>query len=226
MNELLNIFKQTVYRDLIIARRSLREVSNPMLFFILVVTLFPLAISPDPNLLRIIAPGIIWIAALLANLLALDRLFREDFATGTLEQMVLSPYPLTFLLFAKITAHWLLTGLPLLIITPILALMLHLPNSELGALLLSLLFGTPILSFLGSIILALTLGLPNGNILLSLLLLPLYVPVLIFGAGAAIAAGNHLPVSGDLALLAAFCLAAMTISPFVTATTLRLGLSM
>ena len=210
-------------RDLQIAIRKRSELLNPILFFILVVSLFPLGIGPEPRLLGEIAPGIIWVAALLATLLSMERLFRSDFEDGALEHLLLSPHALSLLTLAKVLAHWLVTGLPLILVSPLLGVLLHLPAEAIRVLPLTLLLGTPILSLLGAVGVALTVGLRRGGVLLTLLVLPLYVPVLIFGTAAVAAAGAGLPVSGQLALLGAMLALALTLSPLATAAGLRIS---
>ncbi len=221
MQAFLSIFK----RDILLAFRHRSELANPMLFFVLVISLFPLALGPYPEILQQVAPGVIWVAALLATLLSLERLFREDFMDGSLEQMLLSHHSTVSLVLAKILAHWCITGLPLLIIAPLLALFLGLPSFSWGGLLASLALGTPILSFVGAIGVALTLGLHRGGILLSLLVLPLYIPVLIFGTGVVDAARMQLPFSGQLLLLAAMLVLAMTLTPLATVMALRISVA-
>ncbi len=210
-------------RDLQIAIRKRSELLNPILFFILVVSLFPLGIGPEPRLLGEIAPGIIWVAALLATLLSMERLFRSDFEDGALEHLLLSPHALSLLALAKVLAHWLVTGLPLILVSPLLGVLLHLPAEAIRVLPLTLLLGTPILSLLGAVGVALTVGLRRGGVLLTLLVLPLYVPVLIFGTAAVAAAAAGLPVSGQLALLGAMLALALTLSPLATAAGLRIS---
>jgi heme exporter protein B len=212
-------------RDLQLAFRRRSELLNPVLFFVLVVSLFPLGIGPGPQTLALIAPGVIWVAALLATLLAMERLFRADFEDGSLEQLLLSPHPPALLALAKVLAHWLTTGLPLLLASPLLAVLLHLPAEAGGALLLSLLLGTPALSLIGAIGVALTVSLRRGGVLLTLLVLPLYVPVLIFGTAAVAAAATGLPYTGQLALLGAILVLALTLAPLAIAAGLRINLS-
>lgn len=216
-------FRGVLHRDLQLAIRSRSELINPILFFILVVSLFPLGIGPGPKLLAEIAPGVIWVAALLATLLSMERLFRTDFEDGTLEHLLLSPHGLSFLVLAKVLAHWLVTGLPLILISPLLGVLLQLPGGALPMLALTLLLGTPILSLLGAIGVALTAGLSRGGVLLTLLVLPLYIPVLIFGTSAVAAAAAGLPASGQLALLGALLVLALTLAPFATAAGLRIS---
>src|SRR5690606_21407854 len=204
-------------RDLLLAFRHRGELVNPLLFFLIVVTLFPLGVSPDKVLLRQIAPGVIWIAALLAALYSLENMFRSDFDDGSLEQMALSPYPLSLLVLAKVTAHWLVRGLPMLLLAPLLGLFLVMPASAMGVLVLTLLIGTPLLSLIGSVGVALTVGLRRGGLLLSLLVLPLYIPVLIFATNAVSAAAAGMPVTGQLYFLAAMLVLALTLVPLAAA---------
>jgi heme exporter protein B len=195
-----------------------------VLFFVIVVSLFPLGVGPDPALLRMIAPGVIWVAALLASMLALHRVFAADHADGTLEQMVLAATPLGVTVAAKVAAHWLASGLPLVLIAPLLALQFDLDQKSLGTLVLSLALGTPVLSLIGAIGAALTLGLRGGGALLSLLVLPLYVPVLIIGAGAAESVAAGLGGQAQLLLLAAFLVMAGAFAPWATAVALRISM--
>ncbi len=194
-----------------------------MVFFIIVITLFPLGVGPEPNLLARIAPGIVWVAALLAALLSLERLFRDDFVDGSLEQMLMMPTPLPVLAFAKMVAHWVLTGVPLLLISPLLAILLSLDWQTWQAVVLTLLIGTPTLSFLGAIGVALTVGLRKGGVLLSLLILPLYIPVLIFATSAIDAASLGMAFNGQLALMGAMLVGSATLAPFAVAASLRIS---
>lgn len=216
-------FITVLKRDLSIAIRHRGDIFNPLLFFVMVITLFPLGIGPEPNTLTKIAPGIIWVAALLSSMLSLERLFKADFNDGTLEQMLLSPQPLPILALAKVIAHWLLTGLPLVIIAPLLGLLLNLESNAYTALLLTLLVGTPVLSLLGAIGVALTVGINKGGVLLSLLILPLYIPVLIFATSAIDAAGMSLPYSGHLAIIAAMLVGSLTLAPFAIGAALKVS---
>ncbi len=216
-------FALIVKRDLMIAFRHRDDIINPLLFFVIVVSLFPLGIGPESTTLSRIAPGIIWVAALLATLLSLDRLFKSDYADGSLEQMLLSPHPVFILVIAKIFAHWLLTGLPLILIAPLLAVLLHLHESSYGALMLTLLLGTPVLSLLGAIGVALTVGIKKGGVLLSLLVLPLYIPVLIFATSAIDTAAMNLPYNGQLAIIAAIFFASLTLAPFAVSAALKVS---
>lgn len=221
----MKIFWLLLKRDLTLAYRHRADSANPPLFFIIAVSLFPLSLSPEAKILQLIAPGIIWVVALLAALLALDSLFRSDFEDGTLEQLLLSPYPLPFLVMAKVLAHWLVTGVPLILLAPFLGVLLFLPTPAMPTLILTLLLGTPILSLVGAIGVALTVGLRRGGVLLSLLILPLYVPVLIFATHAVHVASKDLPVSGQLFALGALLSLALTLAPLATAAALRISLS-
>lgn len=204
--------------------RRKSEVLTALFFFIIVVSLFPLGIGPEPALLKKIAPGILWVAALLSTMLSLNRLFATDHADGTLEQLVLSPTPLGLLVAGKIMAHWLTSGLPLVLLAPVLGLQFDLEPSALGVLVGALLLGTPLLSLIGSIGAALTLGVRGGGVLLSLLVLPLYIPALIFGAGAVEAHISGLGASGHLSLLAALLALAAFFAPWATTAALRISL--
>ncbi|MEG3112594.1 MULTISPECIES: heme exporter protein CcmB [unclassified Pantoea] len=215
---------RVIQRELRIAFRSGAEVINPLWFFLIVITLFPLGIGPDPQQLARIAPGVAWVAALLASLLALERLFRDDFMDGSLEQLLLLPTPLPLTVVGKVIAHWLVTGLPLIVLSPLAALLLSLDFRGWSAMALTLLLGTPTLSFLGAIGVGLTVGLRRGGVLLSLLVLPLAIPVLIFASAAIDAAGQGLPISGYLAILGAMLVASATLAPFATAAALRITL--
>lgn len=212
-------------RDLLLAYRHRGELANPPLFFALIVTLYPLGVSPEPELLRGIAPGVIWIAALLAALFSLENLFRADFDDGALEQLLLSPYPLPLLVTVRVFAHWLVSGLPLLLLAPLLAVQLGLSAPAIGALEATLALGTPLLSLIGAIGVALTVGLRRGGMLLTLLVLPLYIPVLIFATGAVGAAGSGLPIGGPLYFLAALLVLALTLAPPAIAAALRLSVN-
>ncbi|ARJ42899.1 heme exporter protein CcmB [Pantoea alhagi] len=215
---------RVISRELRIAFRSGAEIINPLWFFLIVITLFPLGIGPEPQLLARIAPGVAWVAALLSSLLALERLFRDDFNDGSLEQLLLLPSPLPVTVLGKVIAHWLITGLPLLLLSPLAALLLSLDFNGWRALALTLLLGTPVLSLLGAIGVALTVGLRRGGVLLSLLVLPLAVPVLIFASAAIDAASMGLPISGYLAILGAMLAASLCLAPFATAAALRISL--
>ncbi|MCI7353344.1 MAG: heme exporter protein CcmB [[Actinobacillus] rossii] len=218
------IFLEIIKRELRIAMRKQAEILNPLWFFLIVITLFPLVVGPDPNLLGKIAGGVAWVAALLSALLSFERLFRDDYIDGSLEQLMLMPQPLALTALAKVIAHWLLTGVPLILLSPIAALLLSLEIHIWWALVLTLLVGTPILSCIGAIGVALTVGLRKGGVLLSLIILPLFIPVLIFSASVLDAATLHLPYSGQLAILGAILAAAVTFSPFAIAAALRISL--
>jgi len=218
-------FMVLVRRDLVLAIRHRAEIANPLLFFILVTSLFPLGIGANPKLLVAVGPGIIWVAALLASLLSLDSVFRSDFDDGSLEQYLLSSHPVSVLVLAKIIAHWLITGLPLLLVSPLLGILLGLPSEAIQVLFITLLLGTPVLSLIGAVGVALTVGLRKGGMILSLLVLPLYIPLLIFAAGAVDSAAAGLPVTAHLSLIAALLVLALSLSPFATAAALRVSLS-
>lgn len=217
------VFSLVLKRDLTIAMRHKDDIINPLLFFVIVITLFPLGIGPEPQTLSRIAPGIIWVAALLSTLLSLDRLFKSDHDDGSLEQMLLSPHPIFILVLAKVLAHWIITGLPLVIIAPLLAVLLHLNEQSYNALMLTLLLGTPVLSLLGAIGVALTVGIKKGGVLLSLLVLPLYIPVLIFATSAIDTASLGLPYTGQLAIIAALFFGTLTLAPFAIGAALRVS---
>lgn len=217
------MFWRVLKRELRIAFRSGSEIINPLWFFLIVITLFPLGVGPEPALLARIAPGVVWVAALLSSLLALERLFRDDFLDGSLEQLLLLPTPLPLTVLGKVGAHWVITGLPLLLLSPLVALLLSLDFNSWRAVALTLLLGTPTLSFLGAIGVGLTVGLRRGGVLLSLLVLPLAVPVLIFASAAIEAAGQGLPIDGYLAILGAMLTGSATLAPFATAAALRVS---
>jgi len=211
-------------RDVRLAFRRWEQVTHPVVFFVMVATLFPLALSPELSLLRNIAPGVVWVAALLSSLLALDSLLRADLEDGTLEQMTLSGQPLGWLLLAKTLAHWVLSGLPLVIASPLVALAFAAPDQSVGVLMLALALGTGVLSFLGAVGAALTLGSRRGGVLLSLLVLPLAMPVLIFGARATDLAMRGESAGGALLLLAAMLALALSLAPVAAATAVRISL--
>ena len=213
-----------VRRDLRIAFRRLADLASPLMFFAIVITLFPLAISPEPTVLREIGPGVLWVAALLATLLALNTLFRSDFDDGSLEQLALSTHPLPLLVFGKILAHWLISGVPLVVLSPLLALSYDLSLDTLQVLALALLIGTPTLSLLGAVGAALTAGVRQAGGLLALLVLPLMLPVLVFGARATTLAATGQDPVGPLYLLAALAVLAVTLGPFAIAAAVRVSL--
>ncbi len=211
-------------RDLLMVMRRKNEVLTALFFFAIVSSLFPLGIGPEPVLLRKIAPGVLWVGALLATMLGLQRMFAADHADGTLEQMAISPTPLVWLVLGKVVAHWLVSGLPLVLMAPVLGIQFDLDTSALGVLMLALLLGTPLLSLIGAIGAALTLGVRGGGVLLSLLVLPLYVPALIFGAGAVESHISGLGAGGHLSLLAAILILAAMFAPWAAAAALRIAL--
>ncbi|KAB7696624.1 heme exporter protein CcmB [Plesiomonas shigelloides] len=213
-----------IKRELKIAFRNSTEIVNPLLFFVIVITLFPLSIGPEPKLLERIAPGIIWVAALLSSLLSLERLFKDDYLDGSLEQLMLLPVPLPLIVCAKVISHWLLTSLPLLILSPLIAVLLSLKPEVWLTMATTLLLGTPTLSFIGAIGAALTVGLRKGGVLLSLLILPLFIPVLIFATATLDASIMGMPLSGYLAILGAMLMGSLTLSPFAAAAALRISL--
>jgi heme exporter protein B len=213
-----------IRRDLLAALRKPGQIFNPLLFYILAVSLFPLGVGPERGLLQSIASGVVWVAALLSVLLALESLFRADFEEGGLELLALSPVPLPLLALAKILAHWLLTGLPLIVLSPLLGQLLALPATTVTVLVLTLALGTPVLSLIGAIGAALTLAVRSNGALLALLVLPLYIPVLIFAAGAVSASMAGLPVAGQLYFLAALLALALTLAPPAVAAAIRINL--
>lgn len=217
--------RRLMVRELRVALRNNAEILNPMWFFLIVIMLFPLAIGPEPQLLLRIASGVVWVAALLASLLAMDRLFRDDYQDGSLEQLTLLPLPLPLVVLAKVVVHWMVSGLPLLLLSPLAALLFGLRFREWAVMALTLLLSTPTLSFLGAIGAGLTVGLRRSGVLLSLLVLPLTVPLLIFATAAIEAAMMQLPVGGYLAILGAFLAGSATLCPFATAAALRVGLN-
>jgi len=216
-------FRTLLARDLTLAMRRRSDVFSTLFFFVIVVSLFPLGIGPEMNTLRLIAPGVVWVAALLASMLALERLFAADHEDGTLEQMILTPQPMFVLVLAKVAAHWLVTGLPLVLIAPLLGLQYDLSPEALGVLLYSLLLGTPALSLIGAIGAALTIGLRGGGVLVSLLVLPLCIPVLIFGAGAVEANVSGLGEQGHISMLGAILVLSLLFAPLATSAALRVS---
>jgi heme exporter protein B len=221
---LFSIVRCMIARDLLLAMRRKADVLTTLFFFVIVVSLFPLGVGPEMKILRTIAPGVVWVAALLASMLALGRLFSGDYLDGTLEQLLLAPQPLGILVTGKIIAHWLVSGLPLVLLAPLLGIQFDLPAEALLMLMASLLLGTPVLSLIGAIGAALTLGLRGGGVLVSLLVLPLYVPVLIFGAGAVEATISGLGAQAHLSLLGAFLVLSIFFAPWAAAVALRISL--
>jgi len=220
----LTAFGAQLRRDFRLLWRRRGDAVNPVLFALLVISLFPFAIGPEPGTLARIAPGVIWVALLLAGLLSLDTLFRADLDDGSLEQLMLAPQPLAALVGGKVLVHWASTSLPLILATPLFATLLYLPEGSLGPLLIALLLGTPLLSLIGAVVVALTVGMRRSGMLLALLALPLYVPVLIFGAGSVMAAAQGLPYDGALLLLAAGLVLALVLAPLAAAAALRIAL--
>ena len=213
-----------VRRDLILAMRRRADVLTTLIFFVMVVSLFPLGVGPEMAMLRKMAPGVLWVAALLSSMLSLGRLFSADYLDGTLEQMMLAPQSLSMLVLGKMAAHWVVSGLPLVLMAPILGLQFDMTGEALGVLIIGLLLGTPILSMVGAIGAALTLGLRGGGVLLSLLVLPLCIPVLIFATGAVDAVTSGLNITAHLSLLGALFVMALVFTPWVTAQALRISM--
>jgi heme exporter protein B len=222
---LTSAFTLLLKRDLTLAYRRRAELVNPLLFFVLVTAMFPLGIGNDPKLIEAVGPGVIWVAALLAALLSLDAMFRSDYDDGALEQFMLSAHPVSVLVLAKVLAHWLVTGLPLFIAAPLLAVLLNIPAEAIPTLMLTLVLGTPVLSLIGSVGVALTVGLRRGGVILSLLILPLYVPVLIFATDAVKTAIVGIPTSAQLSILSAMLVGSLVLAPLATAASLRISLS-
>ena len=219
----MNTCRAALGRELLVLWRSPAEIINPLFFFVMVICLFPLAISPKPELLATVAPGVLWVAALLAVMLSLDGLFRRDQESGVLDMLLTAPVIPVVPVLAKLLAHWLLTGLPLVLISPLLGHMLQLPDGALGTVMLSLLLGTPALTIVGAIGAALTVGLNRGGILLAVLVLPLYIPVLIFGAGAVSAAAGGANVDGILAILGALLALTISLGPLAVSAGLKIS---
>ncbi|KAF7774076.1 heme exporter protein B [Pseudoalteromonas citrea] len=219
------LFCAVYCKDLTLAFRQRAEIVNPLLFFLIVITLFPLAIGPEPALLSRMAPGIIWVAALLSTMLGLDKVFRDDFNDGSLEQLIASSYPLPLSVLAKVLAHWTITGLPMVLMAPVFALLMNLDTQLLTATLLTLLIGTPLLSFIGAIGAALTVALQKGGILMSLLVLPLYIPVLIFATSAIDTSSMSLAYGGQLAILGAMLAVAAVMAPLAISSALKVSVS-
>lgn len=218
------MFRWIVVRDLTLAWRRRADVLSTLFFFVIVVSLFPLGIGPEAQLLRSIAPGVVWVAALLASMLSLGRVFANDYQDGTLEQMLLTPQPLYLVVLGKVLAHWLVSEVPLVLMAPLIGIQFGLAPNTLVVLFVSLLIGTPILSLIGSIGAALTLGLRGGGVLIALLILPLYIPVLIFGAGAVDASIVGISPAANLYLQAAFLALTLVFAPWAAAAALRISL--
>lgn len=218
------VFLAALKREWVVAFRNRSDLANPLLFFFSVLMFIPLGVSPDPKVLASIAPGIIWTVALLATLLSLDRLFASDFEDGGLEQMLASGQPMFWLVMAKVIVHWLVTGLPLTLLSPVLGVMMSLPGDGYSVLIMSLLVGSFVLSLIGAIGAALTVTLRKGGLLLSLIIMPLYVPVLVFGATAVTASIDGVPVSGHIAVIGAMLALSLVLAPAATAGALKINL--
>lgn len=223
-HSLFGLLGLVIRRDLLLAMRRRADVLTTLIFFVMVVSLFPLGVGPELDMLRKMAPGVVWVAALLASMLSLGRMFSADYLDGTLEQMLLAPQSLSMLVLGKILAHWMLSGLPLVLMAPVLGLQFDMSPQALWVLILVLLLGTPILSMIGAIGAALTLGLRGGGVLVSLLVLPLCIPVLIFGTGAVEAVSTGMTIVPHVALLGALLLLALAFTPWVTAQALRISM--
>ena len=221
---MLNLFFSVIRRDLLLALKQKSDIVQTLFFFAVVVTLVPLGVGAETNLLRSMAPGVVWVAALLAALLSLPRLFAHDWADGTLEQMLISAEPLTVIVLAKVSAHWLVTGVPMTVFSLVFGVMFDLPLEETWVLTAALALGTPVLSLVGAIGAALTLGLRAGSVLTSLLLLPLYIPVLVFGAGAAVQVAMSVSPAAYLMVTGALTLFALAAAPFAVAAALRISM--
>ncbi|MGS2719879.1 heme exporter protein CcmB [Paraglaciecola aestuariivivens] len=221
----MSVLYSVLKRDLALAYRQRAELMQPLMFMVLVISLFPLAVGPEPNTLQKIGPGVIWVAAILSSLLGLERLFRDDFQDGSLEQQMLSGTSLAAIALTKVCAHWLTSILPLIVLSPLLALFLHLTAPMYWALLATLVLGTPLLSLIGAIAVGLTVGLNRGGVLLALLLLPVFIPLLIFATSAVEAASMNLPYSAQLALIGAMFLFSLALAPFAIAYALRVSQS-
>ena len=223
MTLLDRIFLGVIKREFALAMKQKSEVVQPLIFLLIIITLFPIGVSPSPALLQKIGPGVIWIAALLSTLLSLDRIFRDDFHDGTLEQMVLSGIPIELLAAAKVICHWLITFVPLLIMTPLLALLLNLTIDTTLVLITTLLFGTPVMSLLGAIAVALTVDLRKSALILPLILLPIFIPLLIFATSAINSATSQLPYTPQLAIIAAIFMFTCAIAPSAIAYGLKVS---
>ncbi len=226
MNKLsmFGLLSLVIRRDLVLAMRRRSDVLTTLIFFVMVVSLFPMGVGPELDMLRKMAPGVVWVAALLASMLSLGRMFSADYLDGTLEQMLLVPQSLSMLVLGKILAHWMVSGLPLVLMAPVLGLQFDMSAEALWVLIAGLLLGTPILSMIGAIGAALTLGLRGGGVLVSLLVLPLCIPVLIFGAGAVEAVETGMSVASNMSLLGALLVLAWAFTPWVTAQALRISM--
>ncbi len=222
---LMRAARAQLVRDLRLVWRRRGDAVQPLLFALMVIALFPLALGAEPVMLARIAPGVLWVAVLLAGLLTLDSLFRSDMEDGSLEQLLLSPVPMAWLIAMRVLVHWAVTALPMLLLTPFFAELLFLPERLLAPMMYSLALGTPLLSLIGAVVAALTVGIRRSGMLLAVLALPLYVPVLVFGAGAVVAASEGLPWIGAIYLLAAGLVLALVLAPLAAATALRIALT-
>ena len=221
---MLNLFFSVIRRDLLLALKQKSDIVQTLFFFAVVVTLVPLGVGAETNLLRSMAPGVVWVAALLAALLSLPRLLAHEWTDGTLEQMLISAEPLTVIVLAKVSAHWLVTGVPMTVFSLVFGVMFDLPAEETWVLTAALALGTPVLSLVGAIGAALTLGLRAGSVLTSLLVLPLYIPVLVFGAGAAVQVAMSVSPAAYLMVTGALTLFALAAAPFAVAAALRISM--
>ena len=222
---LAGVLKVNFVRESLLAFRNRQSLVNPLVFFSIVIVLFPLGVSPEPSFLKPASIGLIWVSALLAMMLSLDHLFQTDFDDGTLEQLVLSAQPLYLIVLVKSLIHWFVTGLPLILISPLFAMMLHIDTQHLPILLLTLIIGTPVISLIGGIGAALTVSLRSGGVLISLLVLPLTMPILIFGSGTVQASIDGLPISGYLAIMLIILVLTLTLAPFATSAALKMSVS-
>jgi len=222
---LLGCLRHLFLREILVAARNQQALVNPLIFFSIVIILFPLGISPEPSFLKTASVGLIWVSALLAMMLSLDNLFQRDFDNGTLEQLLMSGQPLYLIILTKVLVHWLLTGLPLVLISPLFAVMLHIDAEHLSVMLLTLIIGTPVITLVGGIGAALTVSLRSGGILVSLLVLPLTIPVLIFGSGTVQAYMDGLAISGHLAIMGMLLALSLTLAPFAIAEALKMSVS-
>ena len=221
---MLGAFFTIIRRDLLLAYRRRADLMNPVLFYVIVATLFPLGVSPDAEFLARLAPGLVWVTTLLAALISMESIFRQDFEDGSIEQLLLNPHPFSLLILGKVVAHWLITGVPMLLIVPLMAMLLHMPAQAVPVLWVTILLGTPILSLIGAIGAALTAGFRGGGVLLGLLVLPLYVPVLIFASSAVSAATDGLAVSGQLAMLGSGLILALVLAPLAISASLKISM--
>lgn len=221
---MLAAFNVILMRDLTLAFRHPSQINNPLVFFAIVVTLFPLSLGPEVNMLQRIAPGVIWVGALLAAMLSLENIFYGDYEDGSLEHLLLSPYPFSLFVTAKVIAHWLVTGLPALLLAPVLGHFYRLPAESIGVLMITLLLGTPVLSLIGAIGVALTVTQRRGGVLVSMLVLPLYIPILIFATTAVDQAAGGLPIDAHLSFMGALLLFSLALAPWAASAALRVGL--